>query len=604
MATVPDNYTSPRIQQTGLPQAAFEAPRGLNAAPSQAMMIGQAEQQAAQGLSKIQLDINAQVDEAKVNDAMTQATEARLRYTTSPETGYVHLHGANALERPDKKPLDEEYGEKLKADVDKISNGLGNDTQRRSFKVLSDRLRLQFKTGIDEHIAKEFGTYRLDVQNGAIGVSQAGMGLDYGDPAALAGYENTIRKAIAEKGSINGWDANEIKAAEREALSPGHAAAVLSMLQAGRTQYASEYLKQKQDQLTPAARLDLIAKVDTVDGAVRGDAAADAAWLEAGPKGPNDAVRVFEMEKLVRDKTGSEPKIRDAALAGIRQRAQAFNAQQSETNAANVNTVFGLIDSGTPIARVQASPAWLALPEAKRHEVTKSLESDAYTREARGAAREQRALAQMQREQGLLLLKNGDAYLRYSDPETLSSMTRAQVEALRPTFGLEATQHLLTKFESMQKGSGKLEAKIDTEDFNHIADQLGLRPFDATKSEDQKRQLGELKFRVEQLIDVAQTAKNGPLTRDEKGVLMRQEMARKVTVDRWILPDVSVPVIQLNRADAANVKVPPAERERIVEDMRVRYQKTQRKDLEPTEENIRAWYLLSQGPAGALAGGQ
>lgn len=600
---VPQYGAAPRIQQTGQPQVAFEAPREFNAAPSQAMQIGQAEQQAASGLSKIQLDINAQVDEAKVNEAMTKATERRLHYTTDPEVGYVHLHGVNALERPDKKALDQEYDEKLKADLDAISQGLGNDNQRRAFTVLSGKLRMQFRAGIDEHIAKEFGTYREGVQNGAIGVSQAGMGLDYGDPTALAGYENTIRKAVAEKGSINGWTSDQVKDAERAALSPGHKAAVQSMLLNGRTQYASEYLKQKQDQLTPEMRLELIAKVDVVDGAVRGDAAADAAWAEAGPKGPNDAVRIFDLEKIIREKTGSEPKIRDAALLGVRQRAQAFNAQQAETNAANVNAVYGLIDGGTPLAKAQASPAWLALPEAKRHEVLKSLEADAYTREARGAAREQRALAAETRAQQQLLLTNAGDYLKDSDPEALSGMTRTQVEALRPKYGLEATKHLLDRWDSISKGAGKIEAKIDTEDFNHIAQELGLRPFDTTKNEAQKQQLGELKFRVEKLIDLQQTQAKRALTRDEKGLLMRQEMARKVSVDRWYGQD-TVPVIQLSPQQAQSVIVPPAEREAIVSEMQKRYKTNPRKDLEPTEENIKLWYLRAQGPAAGLIGGQ
>ena len=35
--------------------------------------------------------------------------------------------------------------------------------------------------------------------------------------------------------------------------------------------------------------------------------------------------------------------------------------------------------------------------------------------------------------------------LRYGDPQVLAGMSRQQVEALRPTFGMDGTQHLLNK---------------------------------------------------------------------------------------------------------------------------------------------------------------
>jgi hypothetical protein len=179
-------------------------------------------------------------------------------------------------------------------------------------------------------------------------------------------------------------------------------------------------------------------------------------------------------------------------------------------------------------------------------------------------------------------------------------MSRNEVQALRPTFGMEATEHLLNKWEAIQKPRGQTEARIDTEDFNRIADDLGLKPYAPNKTEAGKKALGDLKYRVEKLIDQEQSVKKGALTREEKGELMRKEMARTVTVDGFF-SDSTVPVIQLSARDAAKVVVPPAEKAQIAEALRVAYQRDPTNPrYAPTEENMRRLYLMKQSPAAGL----
>jgi hypothetical protein len=144
------------------------------------------------------------------------------------------------------------------------------------------------------------------------------------------------------------------------------------------------------------------------------------------------------------------------------------------------------------------------------------------------------------------------------------------------------------------------EARMDQEDFNRTADELGLRPFSA-KTEERKRELGDLKYRVEQLINTAQQNKKAPLTRDEKNTLMRTEMARTVTVNPgWFSPTRQVPVLTLRPDDVEDVVVPPADKTRITDKMRSRYQSTQDPRFAPTEENLRFWYLQEKSPAARL----
>jgi hypothetical protein len=108
----------------------------------------------------------------------------------------------------------------------------------------------------------------------------------------------------------------------------------------------------------------------------------------------------------------------------------------------------------------------------------------------------------------------------------------------------------------LQKPEKILEAKIDTDDFNGIADQAGLSPFAPTKSEEDRRNLGLLKQRVEQVIDVEQRNRGRQLTREEKQKLMTREVNNKVMLDVFGRdPEVPVGMVPADQQDKAYVNV-------------------------------------------------
>jgi hypothetical protein len=177
-------------------------------------------------------------------------------------------------------------------------------------------------------------------------------------------------------------------------------------------------------------------------------------------------------------------------------------------------------------------------------------------------------------------------------------MTRGQVQALLPSLGNDLTSHLVTKWDALQKPAAKMEARIDKQDFDHIADTMGLSPFKAN-TEDKKRQLGELQFRVEQVIDRAQQAKKAPLTREEKMTIMRSELANTVTVDSFWSSPKQVPVISLRQDDLANVEVPESDKAQIAEALRTMFERTRSPMYAPTEQNMRRLYLTQKSKAAA-----
>lgn len=602
MPKVP-TYDNFQTQQSGLPSVQLQAPSGPTPGAivaDQISQTGQALSRAGEAGSRIALDAMEQANQVRVSDAMNKAMAARLKLTYDPKDGYTAKRGSEALDPdPDSKPLDQAYGDKLKEQLDALSKGLGNDAQRLSFTVQSNQLMQQFQSGLTQHVAREYTDHAVSVQQGTTKLAQDQMGLAWGDVDAVSQSRNAIKASVAEEGRLRGWSAKQVEATTIEQLSRGHEAVVLGAMQAGKTEYATEYLKQVNPELTDAARLKLTGQVKSVDVLVRGDQAAEEAWQSMAPKDANAPVRIFDMEKQIREKYQGEPQLRDAALRSLKDRAATFNAQQSEMNAGGINQVYGLIDSGMPLSRVQASPAWLALPEAKRHEITKGLEAEAATRASRAASESARQLSDLQRKDHLALLNNGADYLHDSDPDVLTGKTRAQVEAMRTKYGFEGTQQLLQRFDLLQNKDAKLQARMDDTQFKAIVkDTLDIDPYKVTNA-DTKAMLGNLKGRVDAMLTSQAQQLRRPLTPDEKAELMRTEAAKTVTVNGWIW-NSDKPAAALTPSDAAKVVIPADKKAKLIADMQRAYEATGDADYAPTMANLNRLYLKGVSPIAGL----
>ncbi len=602
MPKVP-TYDNFQTSVSGQPNAQFQAPSGPAPgaiAAEQAGQLGQALTRSGDAVGKIALAAVDQANQVRVTDAMNKAMAARLKLTYDQKDGYTMKRGAEALDAdPDGKSLDQSYGDKLKEQLDVISQGLGNDAQRVAFNQQSNQLAQQFQSGLTQHVAKEYADHSVSVQQGTTKLAQDQMGLAWGDAEAVDQSRNAIKASVAEEGRLRGWSAKMVEAATVEQLSKGHEAVVSMALQAGKTEYADTYLKQINTELTDTARLKLTGQVKSVDVLVRGDKAADETWATMAPKDANDPVRIYDMEKDIRDKYQGEPLLRDAALKSLKDRAATFNAQQSELNAGSINKVYGMIDAGMPLSRVQASPAWLALPEAKRHEITKGLETESATRASRAASISARELSELTRKDRMSLLTNSGDYLHDSDPDVLTGKTRTEVEAMRTKYGFEGTQQLLQRFDLLQNKDAKLQARIDDTAFKAIVkDTLDIDPYGKLSSES-KGMLGNLKTRVDGMLQTEAQRLRRPLTTEEKSDLMRNEAAKTVTVNGWIW-NSDKPAAALTPADAGNVVIPADKKTKLIADMQKAYQATGDKDYAPTTANLNRLYLKGVSPIAGL----
>jgi hypothetical protein len=91
------------------------------------------------------------------------------------------------------------------------------------------------------------------------------MALAWEDPKAIEQSANAIKAATAEEGKLRGWSGQQIQAAMVDALSPGHATVIASAVDSGKLDFAREYAKQVNAELTPQARLQIKKALDEGD---------------------------------------------------------------------------------------------------------------------------------------------------------------------------------------------------------------------------------------------------------------------------------------------------------------------------------------------------
>ncbi len=416
--------------------------------------------------------------------------------------------------------------------------------------------------------------------------------------AATVGTEAAALKAIAdmdqkraERAALQGWTPEQAKADSLSWTGTLHGIMVQKLMRQDPAA-AQVYFDKYRGNIGAEQAAALEGQLAQTSAALDGSAAAGKIWAALGPKADGQPVEIDKMEEAARKQYAGDPVRQKMAIAEVQARAAAHNAAERERTAGRVNTVMDAYAKGAPLSRLQSMPDFMALPGAERAKIQEHITDRNHMLMARSV--EDRA--RMERE---LQQKAFPQFLDYSDPDKLATMSRQQVQALLPQLGNDLTGHLVQKWDALQKPQAKLEARIDTEDFNHVADQMGLRPYDPTKTEPQRQQLGELKFRLEQLIDGAQAAKKAPLTREEKRTMFEQEMARTVAVNGWF-SSTPTPVIQLKAEDISKVVVPEADRGQIAQALATMYKQTGSPLYAPTEQNMRRLYLMNKSRAAAL----
>lgn len=199
-------------------------------------------------VNRVQLQTNALLTDNAVN----QAKEAALRLAYDKDTGFTSLKGFDALNRPDGKPLADEYADKFDQVAQDISeNYLKNDKQRAAFQEQAQGIRSSLYGQATQHETQEFRNYNQSTQEGTIKTETDNIGLNYKDPDAVGNSVERIRGAVAEQGIALGKSHTWIEAAQQDAVSKAHSMAIDSALEDGNVVFADAYMRAHKAEMNP-----------------------------------------------------------------------------------------------------------------------------------------------------------------------------------------------------------------------------------------------------------------------------------------------------------------------------------------------------------------
>lgn len=260
MPTVP-RVEGPSVQQAGIPDAYQRAPAALGGADQaraqQINLAGNALASYAQAEQR-QRDID---DQARVDGALNLLAE-RDTDLSFGEQGFTKLRGEAALKGESGRPPVDDFVESFDKTARELEGGLGNERQKRLFALRANDLGTTFRRRAVEHMGRQQDAYNDQQTQGAIDVYQQRMGLAWDDPETLVQSQDGIRAAVRKAGARSGAPAEAVDAAIVKALSPGHAAVLAQAIDAGKLEFAKEYLKDAGAEMLPAARLQAAKALD------------------------------------------------------------------------------------------------------------------------------------------------------------------------------------------------------------------------------------------------------------------------------------------------------------------------------------------------------
>ena len=480
----------------------------------------------------------------------------------------------------------------------KAAEGLENPLQKRIFANSVAKLKTQ---SVGAFSGFEAGERRASLTESAQASIVGSINLaaaNPGNPEVLTTSKADIVKRSAILATLNGWDPAMKAAKEGQYLTNFHKQVIQGLVR-DNPAAAREYFEANKAEIDGSQHAEVGEFARKATATRQAEEAADAVWQTGGPKGDREPVQLDKLEAQLRAQFKSDPDTAKLAISGLRERAAAFkDARRERDDQLEAGVNQAILDGASP-QQIRRMPQFLSLSPESARKISDFLDNRALRAEQHAAARESRAASAETRQQTALTRRGTAAYLVYSNPDTLNGMSEAQVLNLLPDLGNDLTTHLMAQKRALSK-PGKLgEAKMDDDDFKHIGRQMQL-PVDDANTPEKKAAIGELKYRVEQIIEATQQRAGKPISRGEKQEIMRNEMARTVTVDTWGWNNKEVPIVALTPEQAARVIIPPADRQQLTDAMRTMYARTNAPQYAPTDDNLRRFYLLKKSPTAGM----
>lgn len=586
-------YEGPRVRSAPL-QPALQDVGAMTTGARDQQRGGAALTQAGDILDKT-LDREAQ---RAAFDAETRVTANFLEWEQQIRTQRQGAKAAGVVEDTD--AFLREQSEAVGKDLSPYAKSIANKSLGR----LVLRARASAMGFQNDQLEKAYDTSLVAAKQSAIQLAAANP-----VPENIEIAVADVTRKNAEWAARRGWTPEVLTAQNLKDTTELHSNVIKTMQQLD-PKAAEVYFEKFKKQIDGTRYDEIAGPLRKLAAEQDGEQLAGAVWNELGPKSDAQPVELDKMLSVVNEKFKDDPTRRKAAAAAVKEQAAAFNASQRERAYGNTNTVMQALASGTSFSQVQRMPEFQALPGQQKMQIIEhqdaranAAESRAASRASRAASEEQRALtAEIRRDKFAerRAVENGN-YYKYNDPEFLKNASPAQIQALAPEVGVEQARHLMDKKQQlMQSPKKEIEAKVDKQDFDAFVRRMGIDPLD--KDTKKAGLVGEVQFRVEQLIAAEQATQKRELTRAEKNVIMNKEVARTATVDGgWFSSNTAKPIISMTAEDLSKVVIPAAERTDAVRALQELYKRNPNNAAyAPTEDNLKRLYLIGKSRSATL----
>lgn len=528
--------TLPRANPTPVPTAPLAGARVPTGVPTRA--FGAPESVPLDGVTRQVAGIIERHQSQADNAILLDADNQLARLETDLRTTATARRGKDALGATD------EMQDGWAKGVSAIESSLTNDRQRQLFQARAGNRFAGLYSATESHAHDEWTRFQDSTSATAVQNRVNDALANYRDPQQVAKAAVEARAIVQDQAKRSGWSPEITEQKTGEVLSALHAGVIGRFIAVGDDRAAKAYYDKAKSQIAGKHLEDVDRALEVASTEGAGLRAADAVWVELGPKTANDPARIATMEAKAREQLADDPKVLKATIQELRSRVTAHNAEQSEVTASNKAQILGAFAQGSTVQDLVRTPAYLALSGTEQEQVKSYMLNQAYTTEAReDSAKARRGFAK---------------FWELSEPVALSKMSDNQVLALEPELGRTLVGNLMTVKRSIGKTEAAVRAAtIDGELFNTVAQSAGFKPY-GKLNEDDKSTLGRLKNAVESEIDLAQQAKGKELTRDEKSKVMQGVIDKQVMLKRFWGDSPAIAAL-VQQDDRGRVYVPRAE---------------------------------------------
>jgi hypothetical protein len=500
-----DNFT---VAPSSQPGARIDAPdtSGIGSIPArQAQELGQGLMKAGNAATQIAISAAEEAKRTRVADGMNKYVTG----ATGLELEARQFRGRSALERPDGAALPDEYGKKLEDLAREIEQGLGNEAQKREFRMQAAPFGQRLRKSLSEHMVHQQRTFDKETDLATIETAQNRGALLWGDKKAVEEATGAIDFTLGQMAQREGWD-DKIKEAKRiEALSPMHGAILKSMIDIGKTDEARAYYEQNSAGMGLQLRANVMHAINTAEVDTRTQAGAADLWAKHG----GDITAA-----LSEARTAFAGKDEDGVVTRLKTYAHEAEAAKTQAAKQNSSTAWSLV-VGTPSLSAIPKTLWAGLPGEEQRQIKDWVQAKARQREAEAKGKFETdmqvyyGLRQMATENpsafANLNLMKSSPYLKDNDLKHLmelqSQLSRSDARAMEQQRVVKNTLSLV-KADAASVG-------------------IDLTPDD--RHPEKAKETAAFLARLTMSLDLAQAQKGQPLSSDEARVIGRNALRQE-----------------------------------------------------------------------------